>query len=253
MRHRLALALLVLSLPVAVYAQDGGVTSTDGGGTGVLESIYVPNLPNAPFSLTLHTEWVQFMRNGGTMTTVNNRPIRRDREGRIYMERWILVPKGSDIPSVRTTIQIDDPVSGKFYNCFPRVKICEISVSVRGLRHYNPDGLKSGELPNGKGTFAHEDLGADSVAGLPVHAYRDTLTISPGVLGNDIAMATVREFRYSPELGFNLSSTLETPQVGRQIFTVTDLTTTDPDPGDFQPPAGYRLIDQRRPAPPAGK
>lgn len=248
MRHTILFALLVLSFLPPSFAQDGGTASTDGGGSGVLESIYVPNFPNAPFSLTLHTEWVQFMRNGGTMTTVNSRPIMRDREGRIYMERWLLVPKGSDIHSQLTTIQIDDPVSGKFYNCFPQQKACVIQASVRGLRHYEPDKLKSGALTDGKGSFTHEDLGSDSVAGQPVHAYRDTLTLDAGVLGNDIAMATVREFRYSPELGFNLASSLETPQVGRQLFTVTELSTTDPDPAYFQPPAGYRLIDRRVPA-----
>ena len=249
--RRNALLLLVSLYALPLRAQDGGVTSTDGGGTGVLESIYVPNFPNAPFSLTLHTEWVQFMRNGGTLTTANSRPIMRDREGRIYMERWLLVPKGGDIPSQMTAIQIDDPISGKFYTCFPREKTCTVQTSVRGLRHYDPTGFKSGPLPSGKGAFTHEDLGTDSIAGLPVHSYRDTTTINPGVLGNDLAMVTVREFRYSSELGFNLASVLETPQVGRQLFTVTELTTNDPDPAYFQPPAGYRLLDKRKTTTPA--
>ena len=59
-------------------------------------------------------------------------------------------------------------------------------------------------------------------------------------------MVTVREFRYSPELGFNLSSVLDSAQSGRQVFTVTELTTTEPDPKYFQPPAGYRIIDKRK-------
>ncbi len=243
----LRIAFLLALGPVLLAQSDGGVTATDGGGTGVLESIYVPNLPNAPFSLTLHTEWVQSLRNGGTFTEVNERPIVRDRAGRIYMERWLLVPKGSGIASQKTTIQIDDPIGHVFYQCYVRQKACEVLTSVAGLRHYEPDQVKSGPLANGKGTFLHEDLGADSVAGLPVHAYRDTTTLNAGVLGNDAPMATVREFRYSPELGFNLFSSLDAAQVGHQTFTVTDLSTTDPDPGYFQPPAGYRLIDRRKP------
>lgn len=240
--------LWLTACPQLRAQDDGGLTPSDGGGTGVLESIYVPNFPNAPFTLTLHTEWIQNLRNGGTFTSVNNRPIVRDGAGRIYQERWLLTPKGSGIPSRMTTIQIDDPVAHMFYSCFVRVKVCEISTSVMGLAHYDSNRLKSGPLKNGKGNFLHEDLGTRTVAGMPVHAYRDTTTIDAGALGNDVNMATVREFSYSPELGFNLYSTLEAAQVGREVFTVTDLNTNEPDPRYFQPPEGYKLVDRRKPA-----
>ena len=249
---RLTLITASLCLAPALYAQgDGGFTPTDGGGRGVLESIYVPNLPNAPFTSTLHTEWSQTLRNGGTFTEVNQRPIMRDRAGRIYQERWLLTPKGSDIPSQMTTIQIDDPVAGKFYNCFVRQKVCELQLSVMGLGHYDPDRLQSGSLKNNKGTFLHEDLGPSSAAGVSVHTYRDTTTLNAGVLGNDTPMATVREFSYSPVLGFNLASSLDSAQVGHQTFTITELNTGEPDPHFFQPPEGYRIVDRRKPEPAA--
>ena len=248
----LLVATACVSLPQVSPAQEDGSTSPrDGGGSGVLESIYVPNIPNAPFSLTLHTEWVQTMRNGGTFTEINDRPIARDGAGRIYQERWLLVPKGSDVPTRMTAIQIDDPVAHMFYTCMVRTKVCELSTSFFGLAHYDPSRLVSGPLKNGKGSFSHEDLGAQTYAGVPVHGYRDTYTLDAGTLGNDVAMATVREFRYSPELGFNLTSMLDAPQVGREIFTVSGLSTNEPDSKLFQPPAGYRIVDKRKPAGPA--
>lgn len=243
-------ASLCLTCFQVMRAQDdGGFSPTDGGGQGVLESIYVPNLPNAPFTLTLHTEWIQMLRNGGTFTEANNRPIVRDNAGRIYMERWILTPKGSDIRSLMTTIQIDDPIAHKFYNCFVRQKTCELQNSVLGLGHYDPNRLQSGKLKSGKGSFLHEDLGGSNFAGMPVHNYRDTTTLDAGVLGNDAPMALVREFSYSSELGFNLASSLDNPQVGHQVFTVTDLNTNEPDPKFFAVPEGYRIIDRRKPEP----
>jgi hypothetical protein len=247
-RVLLALSLVAVCGTLAHGQDDGGLTPTDGGGLGVLESIYVPVFPNAPFSLTLHTEWVQTLRNGGTFTEVNSRPIMRDGAGRIYMERWLLVPKGTNIRSQMTAIQIDDPIAHKFYNCFPRQKLCELQTSVMGLAHYDPNRLQSGPLKSGKGTFLHEDLGATSVAGMPAHSYRDTITLNAGVLGNDTPMATVREFSYSPELGLNLASSLDAAQVGHQVFTVTDLSTNEPDPRFFQPPDGYKIVDKRKPA-----
>ena len=233
-----------------LHAQgDGGFTPSDGGGGGVLESIYVPNLPHAPFTFTLRTEWIQTLRNGGTFTVANVRPLMRDGAGRIYQERWLLVPKGSDMRSEMTTIQIDDPVAHKFYNCFVRQKVCQIETSVFGLAHYDPNRIQSGPLKDGKGTFLHEDLGASSVAGVLVHSYRDTITLNTGVLGNDAPMATVREFSYSADLGFNLLSSLDSAQVGHQTFAVTDLNTNEPDPKFFQPPEGYTIVDRRKPEP----
>ncbi len=254
MRHvslRLLVVLVAASLCLArhpdLHAQaDGGYTPSDGGGGGVLESIYVPNFPHAPFTLTLHTEWIQTLRNGGTFTVANARPILRDSAGRIYQERWLLTPKGSDIRSQMTTIQIDDPVAHKFYNCFVRQKVCQIETSVFGLAHYDPSHTLSGPLKDGKGTFLHEDLGTTSFAGMLVHAYRDTITLNTGVLGNDAHMATVREFSYSSDLGFNLLSSLDSAQVGHQVFTATDLNTNEPDPKFFQPPEGYTIVDRRK-------
>ena len=83
---------------------------------------------------------------------------------------------------------------------------------------------------------------------MPARSYRDTITLNAGVLGNDEPMATVREFSYSPELGFNLASSLDAPQVGQQIFTVTDLSTNEPDARFLHPPDGYRIVDRRKPA-----
>jgi len=44
----------------------------------------------------------------------------------------------------------------------------------------------------------------------------------------------------------NLSSLLEAPQIGRQTFTVTEITTSEPDPSFFQPPQGYKVVDHRK-------
>jgi hypothetical protein len=68
----------------------------DGGTRKVLESIAIPPLANAPFSGTLVTEWTRPMADGGNYTLTNRRRIARDSAGRIYEERWLLVPKGSD-------------------------------------------------------------------------------------------------------------------------------------------------------------
>lgn len=240
--------LLVVAAPSAHAQDDGSTLVLDGGGQEILQSIFVPYMPNAPFSLTLETEWTRPLDNGGHFTVVNSRPIKRDSVGRVYMERWLLTPKGSKIPSMMSWIQIADPVAHTLYQCNARTKICDVLLLRDTTKvRFQPDLFKSGPLPDGKGTRTHDDLGLTTFAGVNVHYYRDTTTLNIGVLGNDSPMSTVREYRFSPELGINLTSVLEAPQVGRQSFTATNITTTEPDPSWFQPPQGYRVIDRRKP------
>lgn len=78
----------------------------------------IPPKANAPFSLLLQTEWVKTLPDGGTITSKNQRRIARDTSGRIYQERWFLVPKNGKIKSQMTTIQISDPSAHTLYNCF---------------------------------------------------------------------------------------------------------------------------------------
>ena len=233
----------------ALHAQedgDGGV-SHDRRGNILLESIYIPELLNAPFSLMLTAEWTRPMLGGGTFTIVNVRPIKRDSQGRIYQERWLMVPKGSRVKSTMSFIQIEDSPAGIYYECGNRTKVCELhSMGKPIMRSNDPSKATSGKLSNGAGFRTHEDKGLDTVAGVPVHAYRDTTLLNTGVLGNDSPMTYVRDVRFSPELGINLTSVLQSPSVGEQRFAVTEITTSEPEPHWFQPPEGYRIVDMRQ-------
>ena len=220
----------------------------DGGSNGTMESITIPPILDAPFSLTLHTEWSRSLGTGGTYTLTNQRPIMRDGKGRIYQERWLLVPKGGKMKSEMNVFQIMDPAQHTWYNCGTRSKICELlPFNMRSDMAYKPTLGISGSLPNNSGYKQHEDLGVSSTNGVNTTGYRDTTTINPGVLGNDQPMVTIREFWFSPQLEINLISKVDSPQTGRQSFTVTDLITTEPDPKFFDIPDGYKIVDHRKP------
>jgi len=242
-----AALLMVSGGVICAQSPDEGGVSFDGGGTEVLQSIFVPFLPHAPFSLTLAAEWSRPLNNGGTFTTANSRPIKRDSAGRIYQERWLMAPKGSTIRSQMSWIQIADPVAKTLYQCNARTKVCELfELGDSTTLRFDPTQFKSGPLKDGKGMRTHEDLGASFFAGVAVHEYKDTTTVNAGVMGNDLPMATVRQYRFSAELGINLTSVVEAPQIGKQTFTVTEISTTEPEASWFQPPQGYAVVDRRK-------
>jgi hypothetical protein len=229
--------------PPVVSFSDGGAAIS---GAGPMESIYISPKAGAPFSMKLGAEWSRPMAGGGSFTLANERGIARDSKGRIYQERWILVPKGGDIKSEMNVFQLTDPEQHTWYSCWTRKKVCELN---RYADHtgtvYQPRLRQSGPLPDGRGYVQTEDLGVGTIQGLETHGYRETTTLNPGTMGNDREMVAMREFWFSTRLGINLSSIVDNPQTGKQVFTVKELTTSEPDPSLFEVPADYRVVDNR--------
>jgi hypothetical protein len=75
------------SADTVAHSKDDSVeVRPDGGGQEMLESMFIPPMANAPFSLTFATEWSRPLNNGGSYTIAIVRPIKRDSAGRIYQE-----------------------------------------------------------------------------------------------------------------------------------------------------------------------
>lgn len=256
----LLIATLVPTLP-RLQAQAPGENSTgsptviiqDGGGDQVLQSIYIPPIPNAPFTAIVHTQWIRSMIGGGTYTVVNERQVARDRAGRIYEERWLLVPKDGKWISQMNVIQVADPAAHTLLNCFllqmpHRCVVQQYDDSPTA--NYRPSLMQTGALPNGDGFLTHEDLGFQTIAGIDTQGIRDTVTYNRGVIGNDRTYNKVREFWFAPSLEINLRSEVTSPDFGKQIFNLTDIGTADPDPKLFEIPGGFKVVDRRTPAAP---
>jgi hypothetical protein len=233
----------VQSGPPVVSFSDGGASVS---GSGPMESIYISPKAGAPFSMKLGAEWSHPLAGGGSFTLANERGIARDSKGRIYQERWLLVPKGGDVKSEMNVFQLTDPEQHTWYNCWTRQKVCELMrYDDVATAVYRPRFRQSGPLPDGKGYVQAEELGVGSVQGMETHGYRETTTLNPGAFGNDREMIVLREFWFSTRLGINLSSIVDHPQTGRQVFTVKELSTSEPDPKLFEVPEGYRVVDRR--------
>jgi len=225
------------------------VATHDGGVSEVLQSIVVPPKAGAPFTLTLETEWEKLLYDGGTITFVNKRRIARDATGRIYQERWALVPKNDErVKSMMTVIQIADPNKHTLYNCWYVDKpntcvLLEYGGSTEKV--YKPASPPTGEWPGGGGSSVHEDLGKQFIQGVETEGTHDRMTYNPGSFGNDRPVNVENEFWWSPALGLNLLSIKKDPRIGKQTFTVTSLTLGEPDPSLFALPAGFTVVDHR--------
>jgi hypothetical protein len=258
LENLLVIPTLCAALCAAAGAQtaekhDGGATGVvtrDGGVNEVLQSIYIPPLLNAPFTATVHTDWTRPMMGGGTYSSVNKRQVARDSHGRIYEERWLLVPKGGDIESRMNVIQIADPNTHTLYNCFTlqtphRCDLLQFRETAEMV--YKPAIGTTGPLANNMGFRTHEDLGTRTIEGVETNGTRDTTNYNAGVMGSDQPFTAHREFWHSPQLGINLYSEVVDPNVGKQTFTLTDVNLAEPDPKLFELPEGFTVVDNRKP------
>ena len=179
------------------------------------------------------------------ITLVNERRIARDGKGRIYQERWALVPKNGDSKSTMTAIQIADPLRHLLYTCrMDMQRVCDETAYTEPVSA-SPDAHRthSETLPNG--FLNQEDLGDGSFEGVDTIGTRVTRVFNPGAFGNDNQVTVEREFWYSQQLGINLLSKVDDPRFGRQSFTVSNLSLGEPDPKVFELPQGFRVMDHR--------
>ena len=223
----------------------------DGGSRQVLESIIIPPKPNAPFTATLHAEWIRSLPGSGTMTVENNRRIARDSSGRIYQERWILVPKNGTYKSQMNAIQISNPIEHIAYTCMmDDKKICRLvtytpsASAVYDL--HSIQGAPPGPLADHSGYSTREDLGHQTFVGVDTVGTKETVTVKPGTFGNDQEVTMSREYWYASELGVNLVSKRSDPRSGTQEFTITELNRAEPDSTLFALPEGFTVVDQRQ-------
>jgi len=224
----------------------------DGGTRVMLHSIVVPSKANAPFTTSLQTEWVRTFDDGGGVTLVNERRIARDTKGRIYQERWYLVPKDGKEKSFMTAIEISDPEEHTLYTCRTETHVCDPThYALTASATYQAAASATGPLPNDEGYAIHEDLGQQLISGVETVGTRESTTYNQGVFGNDRQYTTSREFWYAPQLGFNLLSKRSDPRFGTQTFTIVNLSLGEPDAQLFALPEGFRVVDHRTTAPSA--
>jgi hypothetical protein len=247
--QKLCILFLLTAIQAAAAQQESSApASFDGGASEVLQSIYIPPLHNAPFTATIHTEWARPLAGGGSSTIVNQRKVIRDRDGRIYQERWLLVPKNGRIPSAMNLLQIYDPNQHSGYDCFlmgRRKGYCDLQAYSGVVRKELP--AQSGPIPGKTGFRTHEDLGIRMIEGIETTGSRDTVAVNAGAMGNDEPMKIVREYWHSAQLGINLLSILSDPRIGTQTFTLSDIAVTEPDPKYFELPEGFKIVDSRQP------
>ena len=237
----LSLATFVVALSPFTFAQ-GPMRAPDGNSFTRIVSIFIAPIPNAPFSANVSTQWTRQTSDGATVVVKNHRMVARDSQGHVFEERRRFVPADSNSPSLLFQTDYVDPARRTRTLCFPANQICDV---YNFLTPPSEASLPVGPLPDGKRYLSRENLGTDTIEGLETIGTRETISTSPGAVGNDREVVSTKEFWYSPRLGVNLVVKRFDPLQGTQVFTVSNISLAEPDARLFAVPAQFKVADQR--------
>lgn len=244
MRLPLSLALLLLASCSArpTFAQSTVTVSAPGDGR-VAEWMYgehIPAVPGLPFSAKVELELVNQLQDGTLITHKTYNVDARDSLGRTRNEarNWMNPSTGEEPRLIR--IELYDPSTKTRTNLFPLTKIARQWIVGPAAPNATPASLQTSSKPE----TSRENIGTDTIEGLPVRGVRVNQTYPAGALGNDRPLTIVTEYWYSEVLKINLLTKRTDPRYGVQTVRVTELVRQEPDAALFAIPDEYKLVKE---------
>jgi hypothetical protein len=222
----------------------------------------IPNIPGAPFSAYVVTEWTHLLPDGTVGTVKNRRLIARDSAGHVYEEHRDMTPDGDQRPTRLTWTEYSDPQRHEYHACVPGNHLCVAAPLRRaGLAAVTiPSGSQPGSTmaptqpDSANGVAPHapnvqtESLGERVMDNINVNGSREITTFPQGAFGNQRPEPVIKEFWYSDRLHVNIITKRFDPRISSsQIFTLTNINLFEPDPQLFLVP-DYQMIQVPTPS-----
>jgi len=195
-----------------------------------IEGIEIPPIADAPFTAKVVVVWNKPLVGGGTVSRKYYTLVARDSQGRVRREtRGFVSADSAEEPPLRS-FTILDPVSRTRTICTKVSMSCASSPFDANLAMTENNGRPSGE-----------NLGRQTIEGLPTTGTRETLSSISGPRGNSRLSVSHTDEWYSPDLRISLSVTRTDPQLGVVTLNVTELVRGEPESTWFAIPSEYTV------------
>lgn len=214
-----------------------------GSGTGTAVARPMLNtVVGEPVAFSVQTEVVQVLADGTRIDrkSSTNRSF-RDLQGRTRLEIYRNTKTPGSGDQVLVQVIITDPVANKGYTLNP------MDHTAYETLHPQPRILWAAVPPSNapvRPAPGVESLGTQTMQGLLVEGTRSTHTLAAGAIGNDRPVIVVTERWVSDELHLPILMKTSNPWTVDQTIHVFDLDSSDPDPGLFEVPPDYEIIQQ---------
>jgi hypothetical protein len=221
-----------------------------------LNGLPIMTVKGKPYSATQIAERRKTLTDGTNIT--ESEPsfnVYRDSAGRTKTDRPAASPGPltKAVENMPVIPEIFDPVSGDQYILDTGNRIAhhyKISAEPSQLP-MKIDARSTGKIIQVFGTglpgFGGESLGTRMIDGISAEG-RQMKTIFPaGMMGNEQPIVSSTETWESPELNVTLLTKNVDPRTGENIRALINISREEPDPGLFQVPVDYRVVDETGP------
>lgn len=198
--------------------------------------VFVPPIPDVPFTATVMIQSKQPLADGSVETRVSQQTVARDSRGRIRNERHAMVPAGFKGDSPLVGAHIFDPATRISYMMNPFTMIAR--------QQLVPTPRNMAVAGDGKS----EDLGYTTLNGLQAKGTRISREVPAPVSGTGKTVTVTDEIWYSEELHMNLLELHTDVRGGKQTLAIVSLRRDEPSSALFEVPAGYKIVDLTPPA-----
>lgn len=242
MRHLRVAAGLMLCLLVAasVGAQDAPSQKRVLANGNLLHSLLAVPVLGQPYSATVVHETRRILTNGTTISHKGHHFVARDSEGRIRVE--VRLARGNQGQPDKVMIFVVDPLAHTLTTWVKGGDAnAKVATTVKIPTGSNPKPVQVPRTnPNRpQPIITTENLGMDTLQGIPVSIVRKTTIVPAGRSGNDAPITKTLETWTSPDLELVMKEQWDDPRSGERIVELDNLSRTEPDPALFRPPSGY--------------
>jgi hypothetical protein len=205
---------------------------------------FVTPIPNAPFTAVDKLQQTLFDPSGTIVKLKTTRAIARDSQGRVYKVARLLRPIAETSTPPIYMIELYDPQSKIYTLIYPRSRTfwkgdLDRTSSLLAQEYFYGLPMHNG-LPVYK-SAKEEDLGTESLVGMPVHGIRETQKVVDSTGKNGFE---TDEYWYSDDLRMSVVAEHKSPNGDSLTVAVTQITRAEPDSSLFEIPANYRQLDR---------
>ena len=272
MKRSIILTIAAASLALAQSEQRRFAVSTGVG--GAFMQMNDATVQGAPYSATIVNESTQTLADGNRIVQRETGSTARDSQGRTRHDMALPSIGNLSAANAPHLVFIQDPVAQTAYTLnltdktahkmpmpslppgaaskplagpittqkFEAGAIAAHSIAIAGagVPAAGPIVIKT-QINAEQGEIITEGLGTQTMQGVSATGVRTTRTIPAGQIGNDKPIEIVTEVWTSPELHAIVYSKRSDPRTGEQVFQLTNIVRSEPDPSLFTVPADFKM------------
>lgn len=248
MRKQVAVGFLALITVLAGAQTTAGNAPTEViANGGLIHTLLAAPVRGQPYSAVQVQRAKRVLADGTSISHQGHHSVARDSAGRVRVERRMEQAQNGQPEMVMVFVL--DPVAHTMMIWTTGAKTTKVATLIR-LPDRKKDAAKSAEAqaqPAADGrpqpVVTTEDLGTDTIEGLPVTVTKTTTVVPAGRSGNDAPITKTHEVWTSADLKLVMKEQWDDPRTGVRTVELNQFSRAEPDAGLFRAPAGYSVKD----------